>query len=165
LNTPTGPDEVIKLAYEEACTALRAQDATLDKVRNRTTGLLAATAIGTSIASAAAVGLVDNDPGRGQAMPGWAAWSLLLLAAVFGAGVVVVLWPAPRWLFGLGPARLLEAAGEDIDLVRRVTTQAMIAALASNDRVLARQMAVYRLVVGLTLVLVVLFVALILSRV
>jgi hypothetical protein len=104
LNAPSRPDEVIKLAYEEACTALRAQDATLDKVRNRTTGLLAA-------------------------------------------------------------ARLLEAAGEDIDLVRRVTTQAMIAALASNDRVLGRQMAVYRLVVGLTLVLVVLFVALILSRV
>jgi hypothetical protein len=160
---PTGADEVLKLAYEEARAALREQDATLGSVRNRATGLLGAAAVGTSIA--AAVGLLNTDPQRGHLLPGWATWSLLALVVVLGAGVMVVLWPAPRWRFGPAPARLLEAAGEDITRVRRSATQAMIAALASNDRALGRRMAVYRLTVGiLTLELVVLLLALILTR-
>jgi hypothetical protein len=56
------------LAYEEARAALREQDATLGSVRNRATGLLAAAAVGTSIA--ASVGLLNTDPGRGHVLAG-----------------------------------------------------------------------------------------------
>src|SRR4051794_3473473 len=54
--TAPPPNEVIKLAYEEARAALKEQDATLSNIRNRATGLLAAAAVGTSFA--AAVGLL-----------------------------------------------------------------------------------------------------------
>src|SRR3954452_3505216 len=64
------PNEVIKLAYEEARAALKEQDATLSNIRNRATGLLAAAAVGTSFA--AAVGLLNTDPARGTVLPIWA---------------------------------------------------------------------------------------------
>lgn len=160
----TEADEVIKLAHEEARAKLREQDATLRSVRNRTTALLAAAAVGTSIAGAAVVALVNSDSEGAHGISSWAGWSLLSLAAVFGAGLVMVLWPTPPWLVDPGPAQLLESAGEDIDLVLRAATQTMIEALTSNDQVLRRHRAAYRLTVGLALELVVLVLVLILSR-
>jgi len=60
-------NEVIKLAYEEARAGLKEQDSTLSNIRNRATGLLAAAAVATSFA--AAVGLLNTDPGRGAVLP------------------------------------------------------------------------------------------------
>ena len=135
-------DEVVRLAYDEARAALREQDATLGNVRNRATGLLAAAAVGTSFA--ATVGLLNTDPGRGAVFPAWAGWVLLLLVTSVGVGVMVVLWPAPRWQFGPNPRRLLDSVGAEVDVVLRAATDAMIAALASNDRQLRQRMNAYR---------------------
>jgi hypothetical protein len=154
---------VIQLAYEEARAALREQDATLGNLRNRATGLLAAAAVGTSVA--AAVGLLNTDPSRGPAFPAWAGWTLLALVALLGGGVLSILWPATRWAFGPAPARILQGSDQDIDAIRRHATQAMITSLASNGRSLERRMAVYRGTVGvLTSELLVLLAALILGR-
>jgi hypothetical protein len=156
-------DEVVRLAYDEARAALREQDATLGNVRNRATALLAAAAVGTSVA--ATVGLLNTDPNRGQVFPAWAGWVLLLLVAAVGAGVMAVLWPAPKWQFGPNPRRLLDAAGADTDGVLRAATDAMIAALASNDRQLRQRMNAYRgAVLVLTAQVTVLILIMILAR-
>ena len=135
-------DEIARLAYDEARTALREQDATLSNVRNRATALLAAAAVGTSFA--ATVGLLNTDPGRGQVVPTWAGWALLLLVILVGAGVMVVLWPVPDWKFGPSPRKLLDSVGADVQGVLHAATEAMIAALAFNDRRLRQRMNAYR---------------------
>lgn len=135
-------DDVVRLAYDEARAALREQDATLGNVRNRATGLLGAAAVGTSFA--AGVGLLNTDPGRGPVFPAWGGWGLLLLVVLVGAGVMVVLWPAPHWQFGPNARRLLDSAGGDVDKVFAAATTAMIAASASNDRQLRLRMNAYR---------------------
>ncbi|MGY1692026.1 hypothetical protein [Geodermatophilus sp. SYSU D01105] len=137
--------EVIRLAYDEARAALREQDLTLANVRNRATALLAAAAVGTSFA--ATVGLLNVDPGRGAVFPHWAGWMLLSSVALVGAGVMVVLWPAPDWMFGPNAGKLLNSAGADADAVLRAATQAMLAAVASNDRHLRQRMTAYRVTV------------------
>ncbi|MGK5112741.1 MULTISPECIES: hypothetical protein [unclassified Geodermatophilus] len=135
-------DEVAQLAYGEARAALREQDATLANLRNRATALLAAAAVGTSFA--AAVGLLNTDPDRGRVFPLWAGWTLLVLVVLVGAGVMVVLWPAPGWKFGPSPDKLLGSVGTDLGGVLRAATTAMIAAVGSNDGLLKRRMDAYR---------------------
>jgi hypothetical protein len=135
-------DEIARLAYDEARAALREQDATLSNVRNRATALLAATAVGTSFA--ATVGLLNVDPDRGDVVPAWAGWALLMLVILVGAGVMIVLWPASNWQFGPSAHKLLDSVGTDTDRVFRAATQAMISAIASNDRLLRRRMDAYR---------------------
>src|SRR4051794_1827093 len=119
-------DEVTRLAYDEARTALREQDATLGNVRNRATALLAAAAVGTSFSATA--GLLNTDPSRGFTFPKWAAWSLLVVIALIAIGVMAVLWPAPTWNFGPSPRALLKRAGEDVDVVLRAATESMVLA-------------------------------------
>lgn len=135
-------DEVLVLAYDSALSALREQDATLNSLRNRATGLLAAVAVGTSVATG--VGLQGSPGDGGTTLPTWAGWLMLLLVAGIGAGVLVVLWPTSRWSFGPDPARLLASSGDDVDRVRRVATAALIEAIAANDRTLTRRMHAYR---------------------
>ena len=156
-------DEVVRLAYDEARAALREQDATLGNVRNRATGLLAAAAVGTSFA--ATVGLLNTDPGRGDVFPAWAGWVLLTLITLVGAGVMLVLWPAEDWEFGPNPRRLLDSIGGEADGVFQAATEAMIAALASNDRRLRQRMTAYRVaVVVLTAEVALLILVMILAR-
>lgn len=156
-------DEVVRLAYDEARAALREQDATLGNVRNRATALLAAAAVGTSVA--ATLGLLNTDPDRGRVFPAWAGWLLLLLVVAVGTGVMAVLWPVPEWQFGPNPRRLLEAAGADADGVLRAATDAMITGVASNDRQLRQRMNAYRgAVLVLTAQVALLILILILSR-
>jgi hypothetical protein len=135
-------DEVSRLAYDEARAALREQDATLSNVRNRATGLLAAVAVGTSFSASA--GLLTTDPTRGRVFPVWAAWVLLVTVVLIAAGVLAVLWPTPAWNFGPSPAKLVAKAGQNVDEVLVAATHAMIAAIASNDRLLSQRMTAYR---------------------
>ncbi|SDC56394.1 hypothetical protein SAMN05660690_1922 [Geodermatophilus telluris] len=156
-------DAVVRLAYDEARTALREQDATLANVRNRATALLAATAVGTSFA--ATVGLLNVDPRRGPVFPAWAGWLLLSCVVVVGAGVMVVLWPTRGWLFGPSARKILDCAGQDCDEVLTAATQAMVAGIASNDRRLRRRMTAYRVTVVVLMTQVALLVlAMVLAR-
>lgn len=155
-------EEIIRLAYDEARAALREQDATLANVRNRATGLLAAAAVGTSFA--ASVGLLNTDPGRGATFPGWAGWTLFALVTVIGVGVLVVLWPVARWGYGPQPATLLGHASADADATLRQATEAMIVAIASNDRLLTRRMTTYRITAGVLMVEILTLIAALLIR-
>ena len=153
---------VVQLAYEEARAALREQDATLGNLRNRATGLLAATVVGTSIS--AAVGLLNTDPTRGQMFPGWAGWTLLALVGLLGGGVMGSCG-RPRAGNSDRPPPGFCREQQDIDTIRRHATQAMINAITSNGRSLDRRMAVYRgTVCVLMLELLVLLAALIFGR-
>ncbi len=134
--------EVIRLAYDEARTALREQDTTLANVRNRATALLAAAAVGTSFSATA--GLLNTDPGRGHAFPEWAAWALLVVIVLIAIGVMGVLWPVPAWTFGPSPRALLGRATEEVDVVLYAAVEGMVLAIASNDRLLRQRVAVYR---------------------
>src|SRR4051812_49202519 len=134
--------EVIRLAYDEARTALREQDTTLANVRNRATALLAAAAVGTSFSATA--GLLNADPNRGRTFPEWAAWSLLVVTALIAIGVMGVLWPVPTWTFGPSPRALLRRATEDVNVVLEAAIEGMALAIASNDRLLKQRVAVYR---------------------
>jgi hypothetical protein len=134
-------EEIIKLAYDEARSALREQDATLANVRNRATTLLAAAAVGSSFS--ASVGLLNTDPDRGEVFPAWAGWTLLVLLVLVAAGVMIVLWPSD-WKFGPNAGVLLDKAQSDPDQVLEAATRAMIAALASNNGALIWRMNAYR---------------------
>jgi hypothetical protein len=125
------PNEVIKLAFEEARAALKEQDATLGNLRNRATGLLAAASVGTSFA--ASVGFVNTDPSKGPVFPQWAGWTLLPLTVLIGGAVMAILWPASRWSFGPTATMILGASDKDIDDVHRIATMAMIKAADSNQ--------------------------------
>jgi hypothetical protein len=149
-------DEVIRLAYDEARAALREQDASLSNLRNRATALLAATAVGASFASS--IGLLNADPKRGPVFPAWAGWTLLLLVLLVGAGVMTVLWPAQNWGYGPSPKKILSGANAQADQVLEAATEAMIVALASNDRVLRHRVNVYRVTVAVLMIQVALFV-------
>lgn len=140
-------DEVLKLAYEAACSALREQDATLSSIRNRATGLLSAAAVVTSLSTA--FGVVETGPD--QALPAWAGWTLLALVCVIGSSAMFALWPAASWNFGPDPAKLLASAGTDIDEVRRAATKALVSAISTNDRSIAARGKAYR--VGAALLL------------
>ena len=135
-------DEVARLAYDEARTALREQDATLTSVRNRATALLAAAVVGTSLS--ASVGLLNLDAEQGRPFPAWAGWTLLITVVLISAGVMVVLWPTPTWTFGPSPSRLLASVGEPIDAVLEAATTAMVSGVASNARLLDGRVAAYR---------------------
>ena len=135
-------DAVVELAYTEARAALREQESALSNVRNRATGLLAAATVGTSLSATA--GLLNTDPDRGRVFPGWAGWILLLAVALIATGALAVLWPAKAWSFGPSPSRLLSLAGTDVDAVRSAATTAMVASIATNDRVLKRRLDAYR---------------------
>lgn len=155
-------EEITRLAYDEARAALREQDATLANVRNRATGLLAAAAVGTSFA--AGVGLLNTDPARGATFPLWAGWTMFGLITSIGVGVSIVLWPVTRWSFGPHPAALLRHASHDADDTLRRATEAMIVAMASNDRLLTRRMTTYRITVGVLMIDILLLVAALLIR-
>jgi hypothetical protein len=143
-------DEVLELAYNAATAALREQDATLTSLRNRGTALLSAAAVGTTFA--AAVGLLNVDPGRGPVFPLWSGWMLLVLIAVIGVSVMTVLWPASGWSFGPDAEAFLKNEGSDIDDVRRAVTRALAVACRSNSKALKLRMTAYRLGVAFLLV-------------
>lgn len=136
------PNEILTLAFDEARAALKEQDATLNGLRNRATGLLAAASVGTSFA--ASIGFLNADPGKGPAFPVWAGWSLLPLTVLIGAAVMAILWPTKDWSFGLTPQRILDAIDEDPDAVRRTATMAMIRAAEGNQKVIQFRMRAYR---------------------
>lgn len=157
------PNEVVKLAFEEARAALKEQDATLGNLRNRATGLLAAASVGTSFA--ASVGFLNTDPTKGVVFPPWAGWTLLPLTLLIGVGVMVILWPAADWSYGPTAKVILDACDRDIDDVRRVATQAMLLAAESNDRAIGTRVRAYQgTVVVLLLEIVVLVLALVVGR-
>lgn len=135
-------DEVLRLAYDEARTALREQDTTLSNVRNRATGLLAAAVVGTSFSATA--GLLNIDPGRGRTFPVWAAWTLLSAIILIAVGVMAVLWPIRTWTFGPSPSALAARSPDGIDAVLRAAIASMAAAIASNGRLLERRVTIYR---------------------
>jgi hypothetical protein len=143
-------NEVLKLAYESAVTALREQDSTISNLRNRATGLLAAAAIGTSFATA--LGLLNTDPSRGSVFPPWAGWTLMGLVLVIGTSSMVVLWPASGWSFGPDPAQLLANSDKDINDVRRTATKALLLGIAANNRSIAVRVLAYRVSAGVLLV-------------
>ena len=156
-------NEVVKLAFEEARAALREQDATLNSLRNRATGLLATASVGTSFA--ASVGFINTDPGKGPVFPQWAGWTLLPLTLLIGVGVMAILWPANAWSFGPTAKMILDAADDDIDDVHRIATMAMVQAAGSNDAAIRIRMQAYQAaVVVLLLELVVLVLALVIGR-
>jgi len=156
-------DEVIRLAYDEARTALREQDATLSNVRNRSSALLTAAAIGTSFSATA--GLLNTDPGRGRVFPEWAAWSLLAAVVLIAVGVMMVLWPASDWQYGPSPNKILSKAGADVNEVLHIATQALVAAVGSNDLLVTRRVQAYRATVLLLMIEIgILVVALLLAR-
>ncbi|GAA3161610.1 hypothetical protein GCM10010531_11610 [Blastococcus jejuensis] len=135
-------DEVLKLAYDEARSALREQDTTLSNIRNRATGLLAAAVVGTSFSATA--GLLNTDPGRGRTFPEWAAWLLLIVIILIAVGVMAVLWPIRAWTFGPSPSALATRVDDGVDAVLRAAIEGMASAIASNGRLLEQRVAVYR---------------------
>lgn len=143
------PNEVIELAYEEARAALREQDATLGGLRNRATGLLAATSVGVSFA--AAVGFINTDPTKGSTFPAWAAWTLLPLILLAGGAVMAITWPG-GWAFGPSAESILAAATYGIDEVRTATTTTMLASIAANEISLRWRMRLYQAAVLLLLI-------------
>ena len=142
-------NEVLKLAYEAALVALQQQDTSLGSIRNRATGLLAAAAVGTSIATG--VGLYKVEPGA-TTLPGWAGWTLLLLTVAVGGSVMYTLLPTPHWNYGADPEGLLASASMDIDDVYRGATEAMVIATAANLAQINRRVTAYRIGTG-TLIL------------
>lgn len=135
-------NDILKLAYESALAALGQQDATLSSLRNRTTGLLAVSAVGTSIS--ASVGLSKAEPGAPSSLPVWAAWLLLGLTVLIGACVMFILFPASDWSFGVAPAQLLASENLTIDDVFRDATTAMIGAVDHNRQLLDQRIAAFR---------------------
>lgn len=154
-------DDVLKLAYEAAGSALREQDATLTSLRNRATGLLSAAAVVTSLATAVGVG--GGGPDRGSTLPVWAGWTLLALVCLIGTSAIFALWPAKNWNFGPDPAKLLASAGTDVDEVRRTATKALVSAITTNDRSIAVRGKAYRVGAALLLAEMIVLVAAALS--
>jgi hypothetical protein len=142
-------NDVLKLAYEAACIALREQDASLTSVRTRATGLLAAAVVGTSFATG--VGLYKSAPGT-PTLPSWAAWSLFVMVIIIGSSVMMTLWPVRSWRFGVQPAGLLANAGLDIDEVYTQATRAMVTATEANEATLAIRFGAYRVGVAALIV-------------
>lgn len=149
-------DEVLKLAYEAALAALKEQDTSLKSVGNRATGLLSASALGTSFA--AAIGVLNTDAARGPVVPQWAGWSMLTLVMLIGVACIMVLWPTSDWNFGTSPRTLLDHAGKDVDEVLSGATKALADAVDANERRIEVRSLLYRigamLLVGQTVVLV-----------
>lgn len=135
-------NEILKLAYDSVLIALSQQDATLASLRNRTTGLLAVSAVATSIS--ASVGLSKAEPGAASSLPHWAAWFLLALTICIGAAVMFILFPAAEWSFGVAPAQLLASENLSIDDVHRQATTAMIVAVDRNKEILDRRILAFR---------------------
>ncbi|ODT99559.1 MAG: hypothetical protein ABS81_25485 [Pseudonocardia sp. SCN 72-86] len=95
----------------------------------------------------------------------WAGWSLLPLTVLIGVAVMAILWPTGDRSFGLTPQRILDAAGEDPETVRRIATMAMIRAAERNDKVIQFRMRAYRAAVAVLLLeTAVLVLALVLGR-
>jgi hypothetical protein len=136
-------NEILKLAYDAALVTLQQQDATLGSLRTRATGLLAAAAVGTSIATG--VGLYKAEPGA-STLPGWAGWALLGLTLVVGATVMVTLQPT-EWVFGAEPSALLDDAvnGKDLDDVYRDATQDLIGCASANLKRIRLRVRAYRI--------------------
>lgn len=91
---------------------------------------MAASSVGTSVA--AAVGLLNVDPARGNVYPAWAGWIMVALVLLVGVCVVVVLWPASRWAFGVEPDRVLQDLDRPVDDVYRDVTRALARVAAVN---------------------------------
>lgn len=123
-------DPVLQLAFDSAKQKLTQQDATLAALRNRATGLLAASSVGTSVA--AAVGLLNLDPTRGRVYPIWAGWTMVALVLAVGICVVIVIWPAQKWSFGVEPGRILKDLGSPVDEVYQKVTKALTQVASSN---------------------------------
>lgn len=128
-------DPVLQLAFDSAKQRLTQQDTTLTALRNRATGLLAASSVGTSVA--AAVGLLNLDPTRGRVYPLWAGWSIVGLVLAIGLCVVVVIWPAQKWAYGVDPGRVLKDVGKPADEVFKNVTLALTH-VASRNAVLVK---------------------------
>lgn len=116
-------DPVLQLAFDSAKQRLTQQDATLAALRNRATGLLAASSVGTSVA--AAVGLLNLDPARGRVYPIWSGWVMVALVLAIGICVIIVIWPAQKWAFGVEPGRVMKDLGKPVDQVYQNVTKAL----------------------------------------
>lgn len=135
------PNEVLKLAYDAVRGSLQQQDTTLANLRNRATGLIAAAAVGTSVA--AGVGLFRPTTSGGQ-LPVWAGWTLLILTILIGVSVLLALWPIREWSYGPSAARLLASSSLDINDVHRQASLGLIAAEQRNAAALAHRFRAYR---------------------
>lgn len=156
-------NDVLKLAFEVGGTVLREQDTTLSSLRSRATGLLAAAALGISIATG--VGLYTAEPGA-TSLPGWAGWLLLGQTLIIGGGVLYVCSPISDWKFGLQAPALLKLSGLGdgrMDEFYQGAATVLGEAAEVNDRALRKRFTAYRMcLMGLTVQAVTLIVAVLL---
>ncbi|MFG3263982.1 hypothetical protein [Streptomyces bobili] len=94
-DAPDPNAERYKLAYDAAQRQLASQDGSLGSLRNRATGLFAASAF--LVTASTTLGLLGGDDRR--EFPLWASIALLCIIIVQGVLVMAVLWPA-RFHFG-----------------------------------------------------------------
>lgn len=121
---------LLELAFDSAKETLQQQHATITALRNRATALLAASSLGTTVA--AAIGLLNVDPARGRVFPVWAGWVLVALVLLVGGCVVIILWPAMRWGFGVHPGEMLNDSDRPIESVYRKYVTYMVDAATEN---------------------------------
>lgn len=135
-------DGVLTLAYDAALAALVQQETALKSIGNRATGLLSASTVGASLATA--VGVLNIDPANGSVLGAWWGWALLMLVLLIGATSIAVVWPTSNWNFGPNPRKLLDHAGASIDDVRRDATDALAKAIDENEQLIKFRSMVYR---------------------
>jgi hypothetical protein len=123
----------IKLAYDAAVNELTREDTTLGNLRNRSNAVLTIAALITSFA--AGIGFIQTDPTKGNALPNWAAITLLGLLAVIVVLNVIIMWPID-FDFGPDPRAFLRTSKSPAD---GPIEREMVAALIESSRLNSRK--------------------------
>lgn len=149
------------LEYDAASAFLKMQDATLANVRTRATGVLSTATLLTSLA--AAVGLLNTDPKRGDVLPVPGAWALLATTLVIGALVLYVQWTVNGWTFGPSAEKMRDQRTNNNlteDGIRDYVVTALIHGIDTNATMLMRRQNAFRLAaVGLLVEVLILILA------
>jgi hypothetical protein len=136
-------DPRLLMGYDAAVASLARQDVTLNSIRTRGIGLVAASAALTTLASS--LGHVHAGKAADQVVPPWAAWTTIGLLVVMAAVLAKILWPVNSWHFGASPAVITEhiAAGEDVNTLRKYILDRMIEGRTQNAGIMKLRLRCY----------------------
>lgn len=145
----------MKLSYEAADRVLHYQQAILQNLRNRATGVLAASVV--VLALPYTLGLAaTSTAGTGSVrppLPLWTSWTLLGITVVISAFMMAALWPLDNWAFTADAGKILEMrdCGRSESDVLKSQTEGMIVGGKKNFALLARKHTWYRVALALLL--------------
>lgn len=152
---PTPSDPLLKLAYDAADRLLLHQQAVLQGIRTRATGVVATAALLVTVPYGLgfATRPGDSDTLRGSPFPLWASWTLLGILVAVSLTALATLWPIEGWTFTANATRIVKLRddGQGEVFVLKDQIEAMTSGAQKNRDLIKSKQALYQASIGLML--------------